>query len=229
MNCSEVQAELVAYLEGKRGARAQSVAKHIEECGACAREYNGLRNTIKAIRQIELVDPGREFWEGQLRSIRGRCAEGVRSEAKRFLHNLGRRVTLLKRPAVPLISLPVCGAVALLLIAGMLYFSGRGGVSDLPVEADFSLDEKALGEAYLSGALFHDLSASDELDLLSDKELAVVSRSLARDDDVPPGWKEEEIIEYEENAYSIEGEIDNLDMDEFHELLNLLEKDSSRS
>ncbi len=229
MNCSEVQPELVAYLEGKCGARAQSIAKHIEECAACSREYNGLRNTINAIRQIELEDPGREFWEGQLRSIRDRCSEGLGSETKRFLHNLGRRVTLLKRPAVPLVSLPVCGALALMLFAGMLYLSGRGGVSNPPMESDFSLDEKALGEVYLSGSLFNDLSASDELDLLSDQELVSVSRSLARDDDAPPGWKEEEMLEYEENAYSIEGEIYNLDMDEFHDLLDLLEKDSSRS
>lgn len=229
MNCKELQETLVDYLEGKCGDRARSIANHIEECEACRREYNGLRYTIKVIKEISLEDPGQEFWEGQ----RGRIRDGwveVESERNGVLRNLGLRLHRFRVPLIPLACFPACGAMVLLLIAGMFYFSGEKTPHYYPSGgAHLSFDEGAIGEAYLRGVLFDDLSAAEELDFLTDRDLEEVFQSLATDAAVLPGVKEKDIFPYDERAYGIECEIDNLDVDEIRELLDLLEKGSVRS
>jgi hypothetical protein len=58
--CDQVRAEFTEYLDGRLNGRAmQTIAAHLEDCRACAREWNALRRTQSSLAGLGPVpEPG---------------------------------------------------------------------------------------------------------------------------------------------------------------------------
>ncbi|HTW61397.1 MAG TPA: zf-HC2 domain-containing protein [Terracidiphilus sp.] len=58
--CDQVRAEFTEYLDGRLNGRAmQTIAAHLEDCRACAREWNALRRTQSSLAALGPVpEPG---------------------------------------------------------------------------------------------------------------------------------------------------------------------------
>lgn len=52
MNCDEAQAQFLELLDGTGGMQA---ARHVEQCAACAREFERYRHTVDLVRALRLV------------------------------------------------------------------------------------------------------------------------------------------------------------------------------
>ncbi|WP_455211474.1 zf-HC2 domain-containing protein [Kaarinaea lacus] len=62
-NCSQIQAELLDYLEEEMSSdERERVAQHLEECHNCKKEYKGLCAMLNKAKNLPVEDPGEEFW-----------------------------------------------------------------------------------------------------------------------------------------------------------------------
>jgi hypothetical protein len=227
MKCEEVRRRLVDYLEKGAVHGERSIAVHIEECAACRGEYEGLRDTLRLVKAVPVEDPGPEFWRENRAKIRAAvAARRGRREGWRF-RNLGglfRVGTRLPGPA------GLAGALlgVLFVISAMLVLrDSRGPGSGSAADLFTAREREALGEIYVSGALFPDARPEDDLAWLSEPDLVDVLRTMesgtgaaALDLESRDGgaW----------NAFEMEEEIRGLDPEQLDRLIEALKASSVR-
>jgi hypothetical protein len=124
MTCRAVRPRLSPYLDGDLAADAAcAVARHVAACAACAREFEALRATSRALAELPRLSPPE--------SIAGRVADRLEVESR------GPGLALLFRPAWaarPLM-LPSLVPAVLLLALGAALVMGLGAEPELPAVA----------------------------------------------------------------------------------------------
>ena len=75
MDCKKTRKYLVQYAEGCLDARtAREAEYHLAYCPKCASELASYRKLVSAAAAIKAEDPGKEFWQGYLPSLREKLA-----------------------------------------------------------------------------------------------------------------------------------------------------------
>ena len=233
MTCEEVRNRLVHYLDGQCGEDAGQLALHIDRCRGCREEYEMLRATIRRVREVEIEDPGAEFWRMQREEIVE--AVGDRRGEGRAIGDslLGRRMGRLRGFRFPSFTRrygPVGSLLLLLLVCVGVFLVGQGdGRRGEARKASLTdLDRDTLDQAYLNGDILPDDLASEELRRFSDRELSTVFWAVTGSFGGPPGGEGEGLVPAGWMEPDIEDEILGLDPEELTRFVELLDRISVR-
>jgi hypothetical protein len=233
MNCKEFRDKLVDYLDGLVGKESMQFARHLETCDRCRKDYDELMVTMRMVKGVKLEDPGPEFWLTHRELIRDAAREQAESgTGEDVLSRIlsweliqGYRRLFFPYPHRLVVSL----IILLCVITGIVMMKGDSADIIVPSrEVRMVFDERALGEAYVSGALFRDVSTVDELSDLTDQELNVVFATMAEEVgfDIEKGNKD--IIPLKNWEFDVENEIHGLDKGEMMKMLEILDEMSVR-
>jgi len=231
MNCREVQDKLGDYLEVMCGDEARKIALHLESCERCRREYHELRNTIRMVKKVRLQDPGPDFWRVQREEISGAAHARMKTGFLKDLKGIFGRVlqyepTHRRGRFFSPVQYRLAGALLVLLfaISGIIFLGDNDTGSNRPRDqVRFVFNERELGEAYVSGALFGEISPVDELNDLNDQELRDVFTIIANEYGFVHATEEEGVPPLDGKDFDIEYEIRGLDPSEIIKLLDLLD------
>ena len=114
MDCRGVKKRLSAYLDREVDRReSEEIVQHINSCPDCTREMKALHDTCLLLREDVGVEPSQDF-PVQL-------YERVRGEEDRY--------SMVKKPYLPLRSLPALARIAVVLILGIFIGTGLGSLT----------------------------------------------------------------------------------------------------
>jgi hypothetical protein len=234
MKCEEVREHLVDYLDGQCGQDARGMALHIDACRACREEYRRMQETMRLVREVEVEDPGTEFWRSQRYEIIRAVRKGALKRGT-VMDSIFRRIKAGIGP-IPSFSFarwyyPLGSLAAVILVCIGIILIGRDdtGANRNSLTASLAgLDQDVLEQVYLNGETLSEAPAFEDLSGISDWELSNVLLAVTDEfkDMIMGGYGES--ISSEWMAPDVEEEVQGLKPEEMQRLMDMLESISIR-
>ena len=158
MDCREANRYIYGLLDGEAPPEArEALDAHLASCPSCAAEHAAVRRALEPARDMQVPDPGEDYWSSFLPRLRGRIE--AREKERSFVFLPAFRV------------LAAVSATALLLVAVIAFFEHRRPATPPPpaeagywAELDGRLDEIRSDEDLQALQAFVDPDAVDVAD-----------------------------------------------------------------